>query len=172
MIRVILLWALVVPLCAASLARAESAETPATIGVGAHGYDWLIGAWTCTNSMPSAMSGPATTTLKASRPSQGAIQFHATGTDYDASGYIAYDEKTKTWYNPVSLGSGAAGLETSKQTGAKTVWTGMFMDPSSGKHMSVRDTYTLSAMNKFIDLTEMNDGGTWKTISKTTCSKT
>ena len=171
MLRFISILALVAPLFVASLARAESAMTPASIGVGPTGYDWLIGTWACTNSMPSAMGGPATTTLKASRPNQGDVQFHVTGTDFDVTGYIAYDAKTKTWFNPVALGSGAAGLETSKQTGSKVVWTGMFMDPGSGKHTSIRDTYTLSAMNEFVDLTEINDGGTWKVASKTTCKK-
>ena len=165
------LFLLILPLLVPGMASADSAMKPATIGVGPHGYDWLIGTWTCTNSMPSAMSGPATTTLVAMKPADGAVGFHVTGKGFDGAGYIAYDAKTKTWSNPIALGNGAAGLETSRQTGAKTMWTGMFMDPSSGKHTGIRDTYTMSGMNEYYDVTEINEGGTWKTVAKTTCKK-
>jgi hypothetical protein len=152
-------------------AQSASAMSPATIGLGPHGWDFLIGTWTCKNSVPSAMGGPATTTLTVTR-SIGALSFHVNGSNFDALGYVVYAPKTKMWWNPSSTANGAYGTESTQQSGKRTVWSGPFVDPSSGKTMQVRDTYTFSNMTTYTDLYQVELGGTWKTEGNSTCTKT
>lgn len=145
--------------------------TPSMVGVGAHGYDWLVGSWSCHNSMPSAMGGPADTKLTATHSVNGSLSLHSSGASYDGLGYVAYEEKTKTWYNPFGLADGSSSSEWSKQTGTKTVWTGTFLAPGASKPTPIRDTYTMSGMTKYFDVTEAQGMGGWKTVGKTTCTK-
>ena len=152
-------------------AQSASAMSPATIGVGAHGYDFLIGSWTCKNSMPSPMGGPATTMAAISRAANGALSFHATGTGFDGMGYVVYAAKTKTWWNPSSASNGSYGTESTQQTGKKTTWTGPVVDASSGKTMQQRDTYTFENATTYTDLYQIQQGGAWKTEGNSTCTK-
>jgi len=139
------------------------------IGVGAHGYDWLLGTWTCTNSMPSAMS-PATMTSTFSRSSAGGVLlFRGTGKNVDSSGYIVYVPKTKTWMNPFVAADGSYGSESTIQTGKKAVWTGTVY--ASGKTTPVRDTYVALSLAKWTEVSEYQSGGTWKTAARSTCTK-
>ena len=167
----------VAPFVAALLAillppAARSAMSPAAIGVGPHGYDFLIGTWSCKNAAPSAMEGPGTTTAVISRTSTGALAFHGTGANFDAMGYIVYDPKTKTWWNPSTIASGGYGTESTRQTGMKTIWSGPFTNPSSAATLQVRDTYTFLNATTYTDLYQANVGGTWKTEGNSTCTKT
>ena len=163
--------ALCVAPCATLAQSTAMASSVATIGVGPHGYDWLVGTWSCTNSMPGPMSGPAQLTLTATRSNVGAISFHSTGTNFDAIGYVAYAAKTKTWWNPSSNSTGGYGTESSTQTGKKTTWTGPYTD-ASGKSVQQRDMYTWTNANTFNDVFAVDMGGTWKTEGNTTCTKT
>ncbi len=52
-----LLLSLVVP--SETQAASGSMSTP-MMGVGPHGFDYLIGSWSCINSIPSNIGGPAT----------------------------------------------------------------------------------------------------------------
>jgi hypothetical protein len=155
--------------CAAQSASPMSSATT-TMGVGSHGYDFLIGTWMCKNSMPSPMGGPSETTLTVARSVNGALSFHVTAANFAAMGYIVYDAKTKTWWNPSVVASGGYGTESSQQTGKKTVWSGPFTD-SSGKTTQVRDTYTLVNSTTYTDLFQISAGGSWKTEGNTTCTK-
>lgn len=142
------------------------------VGSGPNGYDWLVGTWSCVNGMPpSPTSGPSTSTLTVSR-SQGMPGLFAriTGEGLDATGYVTYDAKTQTWWNPVSVGNGTASDESTKQTGAKTVWTGTAVGGMGTAAM--RDIYSLPNITTYTDVTQMQIGGAWKTISKITCKKT
>ena len=152
-------------------APALSAFSPSMVGIGPHGYDWLIGTWTCKNAMPSAMGGPATTTLTVARSVNGSLSIHSGGDGFDTLGYVALAAKTKTWWNPTALADGDNSNESSQQTGKKTLWTGTFYDAESGKTMQIRDTYTVSSGSSFKDLSEAQVGGTWKTQANTTCMK-
>lgn len=152
------------------------AVTPAAspldrIGVGPHGYDVLLGTWTCKNNAPSAMEGPATIVAVISRTSTAALTFHSTAANFDAMGYIVYDPKTKRWWNPSMIATGGFGTESTTQTGPKTVWAGHFTDPSSGKTMLIRDTYTFANATAYTDLYESNAGGGWKTEGDSTCKR-
>jgi hypothetical protein len=150
---------------------AQSQSNPMAVGVGPHGYDFLIGTWSCTNSMPSRMGGPSSTTLTFARSAAGSISVHVTGTNFDALGYAGYTAKTKTWWNPSAVGNGDYSTESSQQTGKKTVWTGQYFDGSTGKATPIRDTYTIDSLSVYKDLSEARIGGTWKTQAKTTCTK-
>jgi hypothetical protein len=150
---------------------ARSAMSPSTVGVGPHGYDFLIGTWSCKNSMPSPMGGPAATTLTVSRTAMGALSVHVTGANFDGLGYVVYTAKTKTWWNPSALATGGYSTESTQQTGKKTVWTGPFNDVATGKTITIRDTYTMDSPTTYKDLSEAQIGGTWKTEGNTTCTK-
>jgi hypothetical protein len=143
------------------------------MGSGAHGYDFLVGTWTCKNKLPaSPMAGPPTTTLSVSHTGAGSALFaRSTGANFESSGYISYDAKTKRWLGPTSVANGGYGIETSTQTGKKVVWAGTFTDGASGKSSQVRDTYTMTGSSSFTDLGQHMEGGAWKTHFDGTCTK-
>lgn len=158
----------VVTLCATMAAAPMSMST---IGVGAHGYDFLAGTWTCKNSMPSAMSGPATTTATIARMPGGSLMFHATGTGFSGMGYVVYNAKTKMWGNPAAFSDGGFGNEMSVGTGKTNTWTGP-LTTASGKSMQQRDTYTWTSPNRYTDLYQVMMGGSWKTLGNSICTRT
>lgn len=152
------------PLFAASV-------TPAAIGVGPNGYDFLIGTWSCRNSAPSTMEGPSQTTVTIARSAGGTLSVHVAAENFDAMGYIVYAIESKTWWNPSMLADGGYGTESSRQTGRRTVWTGSFTDPPAGKPVQVRDTYTFLNATTYTDLYQAYVNGTWKTEGNSTCRK-
>ena len=153
--------------CAAAAASAPMSAS--AYGAGPHGYDWAIGTWSCTNSMPSPMGGPNTQTLTVTRTNGGAIFYHAVGQNFDNSWYNVYQPKTKSWVSPFILADGSYGTESTSQTGKKIVWIGMAVD-ASGKSMHIRDTNTISA-TKYADLGEYQSGGAWKEQYNVSCTK-
>ncbi len=167
-----LLWlimpaALVVLPCAAQ----SQMMSASMYGAGPHGYDWAIGTWSCTNSMPSPMGGPNSTTLKVTRTNGGAIFYHSAGENFDNSWYNVYVPKTKTWVSPFIVADGSYGTESTAQTGKKIVWTGSAFFAESGKTEQIRDTNVISAV-KYTDLGEVQSAGTWKTQYNVACTKT
>jgi hypothetical protein len=136
-------------------------------GLGPHGFDWVVGTWSCTNTMPSPMGGPARTTLRVIRTSSGAIFYRSIGTGFDNSWYNVYSAKTKSWTSPFIVSDGSYGTETTSQTGRTIVWTGMAYD-ASGKMMRIRDT-NVNSPKRYSDLGEVWSGGTWKTQYNVTC---
>lgn len=140
-------------------------------GAGPHGYDWMVGTWSCTNPNPSKTSGPAHQTQTVTKANGGAILFHITGANMDYSNYDVYVASKKMWVSPVSGADGTYGNESTSDTGKRIVWVGSTFFPDSGKTMPTRDTFANSA-NKFTDLGETNSGGVWKTAYKITCTKT
>jgi hypothetical protein len=140
--------------------------------MASHAYDWMLGTWTCANSIPSPLAGPATQTLTATRSSTtGAIVWRYTGKGYDQYGFLSYAPKTATWWFSWAYPGGSVGNESSAQTGKKTVWTGMIFDASTGKHLHIRDTYTMYGATKFNDTGEDDSSGTMKTGYNGTCVK-
>lgn len=150
--------------------QAASPMSSGMIGVGPHGYDFLIGTWTCKNSIPSPMGGPATTTVVISRGINGSLAVHVSGAGFDARGYTIYAANTKTWWNPSAYSNGGYGTESSPGTGKKSVWMGPVTD-ASGKTMQQRDTYTWVSASSFTDLYQVDMGGGWKTEGNSTCTK-
>lgn len=173
--RTFLLLALVALLAAApSAAQSQTAMSAVpTMGSGPHGYDFLIGTWSCVNGAEyTPISGPRSTTERFTLSGQnGAIFIRTTGNNFDVSGYIAYNARTRTWSNPVAYADGSNSTETSKAGGSKTVWYGTYSDFITGKSTDIRDTYTLTARGRFTDLGESKSGPFWKKTYFTTCTK-
>jgi hypothetical protein len=159
---------------ATSAAQARSNEwSPSMAGVGAHGYDWLIGNWSCTNSMHTPTSGPSRQMSTVTRTDSGAVMFHTTGENLDLVEYNIYVAKTKTWLAPFALADGSYGSESTTQTGKTTVWSGPQFFVTTGKTMQARDTYVILSSTKFTDLGEYQSGaGTWKKLYSLSCTKT
>ena len=159
---VVMLGALVPP-------AARAMEPPAA-GVGAHGYDWLIGTWKCTQNAGQSIGGPATQTMVVAPSTGPGLAVRVRGTGFERSGYIAYVDGT--WWQPFSYPNGNHYAESTTQTGAKTVWPGQYTDVSTGKTFPVRDTYTIVSATEFQDLGEFQSGPTWKPGYTGTCKKT
>ncbi len=166
-----LLWFVALAALAVVPCAAQAQSSPSMVGVGAHGYDFLIGTWTCKSNTPSPLGGPSTSTLTGSRSDAGGLFLRSTGKGFDEAGYIAYAAKSKTWWNPNGFSDGGYSEESSTQTGKKTVWTGSYYSAASGKTVQIRDTYTISTMNQFTDLNEVQSAGAWKTQYTITCTK-
>ncbi len=169
-----LLWfvtlaALAVAPCAAQ--AQPTAWSASMVGVGPHGYDWAIGRWSCTNSMPSPMGGPSTSTSTVTASNGGGVFFRNTGKNFDNSYYAVYGSKTKAWLSPFIFADGSYGSESTTQTGKKIVWTGSVLDAASGKTMQVRDTDVMLSATKYTDLGESQSGGIWKAQYNLTCTK-
>ena len=151
-----------------SIARSQT--IPSTVGAGAHGFDWQVGTWSCTNSMPATpFGGPSTQTENVSRTSGGAILYHITGNNFDGSAYNVYVPTKKMWVSPVSLADGTYGTESTTQSGKKIVWTGTIVD-AAGKTTQIRDT-NVYGDTKYTDLGESLSAGTWKAQYKLTCAR-
>lgn len=155
--------------CAAN--SASGPMSTSMVGVGPHGYDFLIGTWSCTNSMPSPIGGPAATTLTFARSANGSLSIHSAGSNFDSLGYVVYDSKAKTWWTPGVLATGDYSTESTQQTGKKTVWNGTFYNAAMGKTVPIRDTFTQDSMTTYKDLSQAQIGGTWKTEGIITCTK-
>jgi hypothetical protein len=155
---------------------APSAARPQTMsssmyGAGPHGYDWAIGTWSCTNTMPSQMGGPTQTTLTVSKANGGAIFYRSTGANFDNVWYNVYVPAKKSWTSPFILADGSYGTESTSQTGKKIVWVGTAYFSDSGKTMPIRDTNSIGP-NKYTDLGEVRSGGAWKMQYDVSCTKT
>ena len=157
--------AILIPVAAASQTAA------AAYGAGPHGYDWMIGMWSCTNSMPATPDGgPTHTTLTVSKTGS-ALFLRTTGTNFDVASYDIYVPSKKMWVSPFALTDGSYGSESTSQTGTKVVWVGTVHDGPSGNVMPTRDTFVNSA-NKYTDLGESHVGGAWKAQYNIVCTKT
>ncbi len=140
--------------------------------MGPHAFDWMIGNWSCKNSMPGALAGPAVQMMTATRSSTtGAIVWRYTGKGYDQYGFLSYVPKTGAWWFSWAYPGGSIGNESTKQPGKKTLWTGLIFDSSTGKSMHIRDTYTMYGSTKFNDLGEDDSTGTMKVSYNGTCVK-
>jgi hypothetical protein len=157
--------------CAIGPAAAIAQSTPAMVGVGAQGYDFLIGTWSCKNSAPSAMTGPAETTLTVTKTTTGALSVHSTGTNFDTVGYVTYDAKSKTWWNPSVYADADYSTESTKQTGKVTTWSGPFFDAETRKTTAIRDSYTITSLTRFQDVSQVKAGMGWKTQATIICTK-
>jgi hypothetical protein len=141
------------------------------VGVGSHGYDFMIGSWSCTNSVPSRVGGPSTSRFTISRSANGALFVRSTAANYDTASYVVYSSKTKTWWSPTAYADGSYNMESTRQTGAKTVWTGTLFDAASGRANPIRDTFTFPNPTTQTDITQVQIGGTWRTEANSTCTK-
>lgn len=156
------------------LAGPALGDTPmsvSTVGAGPHGYDWMVGTWSCTNPMHASELGAlASTTITATKLKDGNIMIRTASPNGDVTSYDAYLAKTKTWYGPFADSGGKYGTETTQETGKTILWVGTFYD-TDGTVTPIRDTFTMLSMTKQVDLSEAKVGGVWKITAKTTCTK-
>lgn len=139
---------------------------------GSHAFDWMLGNWSCKNTFPSALAGPAVQMLTATRSATtGSIIWRYTGKDYDQYGFLSHDSKSGTWWFSWAYPGGAVGNESSKESGKITHWTGMIYDPATGKHLHLRDTYTLYSPSKFNDTGWDDSSGSMKIGYNGTCTR-
>ncbi len=152
-------------------ALADMPMSISTVGAGAHGYDWEVGTWSCTNPMhPSELGALASTTITATKLKDGSIMIRTASPNGDVTSYDTYLPKTKTWYAPYADSGGKYGTETTQETGKTIHWVGTFYD-TDGTVTPIRDTFTMLSMAKQVDLSEAKVGGGWKVMAKTTCVK-
>ena len=147
----------------------RSQTIPSTVGAGPNGYDWQIGTWSCSNSMPSAAGGPSSQTLTVTRTSGGAILYHTAAERFDVTSYNVYVPAKKMWLSPFIVADGTYGSEATTDSGKTIVWTGTQVDPA-GKTSQVRDTLVYDG-TKYSDLGETRLADTWKVQYKITCTK-
>ena len=148
----------------------QMSSTP-MMGMGPHGYDFLIGSWSCVNSMPSPTGGPPNATQNFSRGNAPGVLFaRITGRGFDVSGYLFYDAKSKMWVTPTAYGNGDLSYETTTQMGKRVTFNGTYY--SGGKSMPMRDTFALPTWRSYTDLTELRMGGAWKAVARVSCRKT
>ncbi len=57
------------------------------IGTGPRGYDFMIGSWSCKNSVPSRLGGPLTSNLTISRANNGSLFIRSRAANYDSASY-------------------------------------------------------------------------------------
>jgi hypothetical protein len=154
-------------------ARAQGASTDmASVGAGPTGYDYLVGTWSCNNTMAdrSALGALQSTTFTATKLKDGSIAIRTMSTNGDVTAYNAYLPKTKTWYAPFADSGGYYGSESTQQSGKTIRWVGTFYAPT-GAATPIRDTYTMLSITKQYDLSEAQVNGVWKATAKTTCTK-
>lgn len=170
--RYLIAFAAISVLLSPMLARGASGPmSPSTVGAGANGYDWLVGTWSCTNTMePSKLGALSQTTLTATKLKDGSIALHTTSPNGDVTVYYAYISNTKSWYSPFVDSTGNYGYESTQQSGKTIRWTGTFYLTNSSM-TTIRDTFTMLSMSKQYDLSEAKVGGAWKVVAKTTCTK-
>ena len=164
--------------CAAALAPSLAGpawgDTPmsvSAVGAGPHGYDYMVGKWSCTNPMAASELGAlASTTITAAKVKDGNIIIRTASPNGDVTAYNAYVPKTKTWTAPFADSGGKYGSESTQQTGKTIQWVGTFYD-TDGTATPIRDTFTMLSMTKQVDVGEAKMGGAWKVTAKTTCTK-
>ena len=161
----------------AALADATPAATStlislSTIGVGAHGYDFLIGHWDCTNSAPYSIYDPLRFSLT----------YGPAGTDgtllgvQRATGYgevellLVYADDLRAWVRSYSSADGSHGKEASQDTGPKIVWIGSEVNSETGATNS-RETWTFQSLAEYNDLSEDQFKGKWKVTGNVNCRK-
>lgn len=154
-----------------AMALAGTPMSMATVGAGSHGYDYMVGTWSCTNPMQSSELGALpSTTITATKLKDGNILLRTASPNGDVTAYNAYVAKAKTWYAPFADSGGKYGTESTQATGKTIRWAGTFYD-AGGTPTAIRDTYTMLSMTKQVDVSEAKVGGTWKVVAKTTCTK-
>lgn len=150
---------------------AATPSFPESAGVGPHGYDWLVGTWSCKNHLPTSIGGPSGQTIVFAPSGFDGLSVRVRGSGFERSGYIAYDAKSKTWWKPVAYPNGDSYTESTTQTGVKTEWKGTYFDASAKQTMNVRDVFTIVSPAKYLDVGQYQAAGLWHTGYNGVCTK-
>jgi hypothetical protein len=141
------------------------------VGAGANGYDFMVGDWSCINTMaPSKLGALQSAKSSITKLNEGSLAIHTMSPNGDVTAYNAYVPKTKTWWAPFADAGGNYGYESTQQSGKTIRWVGAFYT-TDGATTPIRDTFTMLSMTKQYDLSEARVAGMWKTVAKTTCTK-
>lgn len=162
-------------ICLAALspgfALGQMSSSMSSVGAGPSGYDYLVGNWSCNNTMtPSKLGALQSSTFSATKTKDGNIAIRSSSPNGDVSAYNSYAPKTKMWYSPFADSGGNYGYESTQQSGKTIVWTGTFYQ-TDGSATPIRDTFTMLSITKSYDLSEAKVSGAWKAVAKTTCTK-
>ena len=150
---------------------ASNAMSMSAVGAGPAGYDYLVGTWSCKNTMAASKLGALpSSSLTATKLKDGSILIRTASPNGDVTAYNTYLPSSKTWFSPYADSGGYYGYESTQQSGKSIRWTGIFYSPSGGA-TPICDTYTMLAMTKQYDLSEAKVGGSWKVTARTTCTK-
>jgi hypothetical protein len=146
---------------ALAIAPGAGLAQSATMGDGIHGYDFLIGSWSCANSNPGPMTGPASATIVgAAAGAHNAIVLHLTGTGLDSTSYISYDPKTKVWSSPAASSDGTWGVTPSPARPPTNTSTSAKSTPAPAGRRSPRSP-ARSPKNAEPDPPSKPAGGAW-----------
>lgn len=166
---------IILAFAAISLAPSAALSSPmalSMVGVGSRGYDFMIGGWSCRNTVPTRLSGPTSSRFTVSRSAaSGSLFIRSMAANYDVTSYVTYSTSTRTWWSPTAYSDGSYNIESTRQTGARVVWTGTLFDASSGQLHPIRDTFTFSNPTTQTDVTQVQIGGAWRTQNNSTCTK-
>lgn len=179
-------------------AAADPTPMPLTmIGVGPHGYDFLVGHWKCVGNitLPSGQvvrqisiddsyragaGGSISLDESGSGVLIGREQTDKNGpTDsapttesikYTRTGRLRYAAETQKWSMTFAVPTGAIGQESTRDTGENAVWTGSEVR-ADGSPFNIRDTVMFSGPSSYVDKSELQVGQTWLVLGNVTCSK-
>lgn len=158
----------VIVLAAPSASSAVDSMSASGSSMGDH-MAYLTGSWRCTVKISAYMGAAATTdhgTLTFSMAPGKTIHAHVAAADYMQDAYHGYDVKTKTHWTDSADTQGTTVSETSKDgvTFTGTSWSG-------GTSTPTRDTFTHPTESTIRDLTELETGGKWSTLTDADCTK-
>jgi hypothetical protein len=164
-------------------ALSQATPMPTTmIGVGSHGYDFLIGHWNCTNSTTSPLGGSRAPFGLPNAPPAFSVVYRAevdgslswvlsvNSTPNQSVGELRYASGARTWSLSYTFPSGGYGEQMTHDTGQKIVWTGAEWDANK-RMMNSRDTWTFSSSTILNDLGEYQADRTWFATARITCTK-
>src|SRR5579863_3273269 len=93
--------------CFAAVQAPAAPIASSAVGAGPNGYDWLVGTWSCKNSMqPSKLGALSSTSLTATKLKDGSIGLHTSSPNGDVTVYYAYVPSSKTWFTPFADSGG------------------------------------------------------------------
>lgn len=142
------------------------------IGTGPHAYDWVIGTWSCTNTMPSGKAAPASQVTGTRSDTTNSIVLHFTGKDSDQYAFLSYEAPSRTWWFSSALPGGDMANESSTMAGKETVvFHGSYFNASKGTHFHIGDTVTLYSATKYTDQSADDSKGSMRTSNTSTCTK-
>lgn len=143
------------------------------IGVGPHGYDFLVGRWKCNESAQfQGKWAPKAFMFKIELLGEGSLSLLWSAKLVPVKNVVTFDylSEIKTWSASAAYFDGTRASETTTDTGQKTVWTGSELNPRSQKTFD-RDTWTFPSLDEFTDVAEQQIGGTWTVVGNSTCRR-
>jgi len=150
------------------------------IGVGPHGYDFMVGHWECSETGRWSGKQPQAWELKVQRVGDGSLLQLASFKGFAGIQVqpLKYISETKTWSISEANNLGDVVFsETSQDMGQKTTWVGWELLSDSRDTLSHKihdqDTLTYLSLDEFNDVTEQQTGarGTWETSEDSTCQR-